>query len=492
MDATHYLRIARQQWLLIVVCAVAGSVAGALIAFTQAPTYAAHAQLFVSTSGAGNDVSQAYEGGLFSQQRVKSYAEIVDSPDVARAVIERLDVPYAASKLRSQIRASVPEDTVLINYVVNDTSAERARELSDAVGIEFARLVNRLETPQGKEHSPVKVSVTKRADLPTAPVSPRPALDIGLGLLVGLGIGVAGAALRESLDNSVGTKHDAGALTGSPVLAAIGEDSEADTDPLAMCGDGFSVRAEAYRQLRTNIRFLNVDKRPRSLLVTSSVAEEGKTITATNLAIALAEAGEHVVLVDADLRRPTVSELLGLPYGAGLTNVLLGDVELGNALQLWRSDLRLDVLTSGAIPPNPSELVGSQRMANVLAALTEAADVVVVDSPPLLPVTDAAVLAQLSGGAILVTRFGSTRVEQLRAAAAALRNVDAPILGVVLSRVPRRATAGGYHSYGYAYRPGARVDMGTQQLPSRRAHRAKHGTGELAPPTSEQIARTAR
>ncbi len=282
------------------------------------------------------------------------------------------------------------------------------------------------------------------------PVSPRTKLNVLLGLLVGLGLGVGLAVLRDSFDKTIKSKDHAQNTAQAPVLTAVHEDPEADEHRL-ITHDPFSVRAEAFRQLRTNIRFLSVDHAVRSLVVTSSVPSEGKTSTAANLAIAMAQAGEDVVLIDADLRRPTIADVFTLSSGVGLTSVLLGDLALDEALQPWRPDLPLKVLTAGPIPPNPAELIGSARMKALIGELTDAGITVVLDSPPLLPVTDAALLARASDGALVVTRAASTHVEQLAEATQALRTAGANVLGVVLNRIPRKKGSGYYGGYD-AYR----------------------------------------
>jgi non-specific protein-tyrosine kinase len=193
--------------------------------------------------------------------------------------------------------------------------------------------------------------------------------------------------------------------------------------------------AEAIRQLRTSVGFLGVDSSIRSLVVTSSVADEGKTTVAANLALALAQTGEKVILVDAELREPGIGALLGIIPDCGLTSVLLGAVDLGKALHRWTDEVSLQILPSGLVPPNPSELLASQRMREVLEELYKRATVVIFDAPALLPVTDAAVLASLTDGAVLVTRVG-TRREDLSVSAETLRHAGARVLGVVLNRVP--------------------------------------------------------
>lgn len=455
MDLKQYLRVLRERWKFLLTCVLLAVLAAGLYSALQKPMYAASTQLFVSTSADQNgNASQAYQGGLFGQQRVKSYAEIVGSQPVVQRVKDELHLPQSVDELRSEISATAPLDTVLVDVTVTDASPQRAAAIAGSVGRQFANRVNELETPQGQSVSPVKVSVAQPPAVPSAPVSPKTKLNLALGLLVGLAIGVGGAVLRSTLDTRIRDQETVSAILDGPVLGGFREDSSVRERPLLVDSDPFSHRAEGFRQLRTNIRFLAVDSRIRSLVVTSSLPSEGKTTVATNLAIALAQSGEQVVLVDADLRRPTIGELMGLNPQVGLTNVLLETTSIDSALQSYRDGLSLRVLTSGPIPPNPSELLGSQRMREVIDALQQRATIVIFDTPPLLPVTDAAVLAVHTDGALLITRAGSTHRDQLRTSVTNLRQVGAHLFGAVLNRLPTRRTAGGYgYGYSYSYRP---------------------------------------
>ncbi|MCA1721071.1 MAG: CpsD/CapB family tyrosine-protein kinase [Actinobacteria bacterium] len=210
-----------------------------------------------------------------------------------------------------------------------------------------------------------------------------------------------------------------------------------------------AARAEAFRQLRTNLQFLEVDEPVRSFVITSSVPKEGKSTTACNLAITLAQAGVRTLLIEGDLRRPRIADYLGLEGAIGVTNVLIGQVPLQDALQPWGNGT-LSVLASGPLPPNPSELLASRGMHELLAEVEKSFDMVIIDAPPLLPVTDAAILSTMTGGALLGVRCRSTKRDQLRRAADALEAVDARVLGAVLNMVPRRGPDA-YYSYGYGY-----------------------------------------
>jgi succinoglycan biosynthesis transport protein ExoP len=436
MDLRQYGRVFRAHWLLVASSVLICTGVAGLLAWTRTPVYEARSQLFVSTGGAPADLSETYVGGLYSQQRVLSYAEIVSSPEVVQAVIERLGLPDTVRQLQDAIDATVPSGTVLIDVAVRDPSPRRAKAIADAVGEEFSTFVQRLETPQNEQTSPVKVSVTSRAQLPTSPAAPNTPLYLVLGVMLGLVLGVGGAVLREVLDDRVKGEDDAAAITGAPVVGSIPEHRDADDRPLIVADDPLSVGAEAYRRLRTNLDVVGepIEHEAPAFVVSSAVAAEGKTVVAANVGIAFAQAGYRVVLVDADLRRPKLADMLGIAPTVGLTNVLEDDVPVRAGLQTWRDDLPLEVLASGGRPPNPSELLASERFAAVVSALRARVDVVLIDAPALLPVADAAILARTTSGVILVTRVASTRTDHLESAARSLRAVGEPLLGVVLNR----------------------------------------------------------
>jgi capsular exopolysaccharide synthesis family protein len=444
-----YVRALRQHWIMIVACVLLASSGALAFSFSQVPIYQAQSQMYVSITGTSS-IGELSQGGTLAQQRVKSYAELVTSPGTLQPVIDRLSLPYSAESLASRIKATSPIGTVLINVAVMDASPARARDIANTITQVFPSLVQRLDKSSSSAQSLVLVSPTRLAVAPAAPISPRTELNVLLGLLVGFGLGVGLSVLRDTLDRTVKSKEHAQDSAGAPLLSAVGDDPESNEHRL-ITHDAFSARAEAFRQLRTNIRFLSVDHQVGSLVVTSAVPHEGKTSTACNLAIALAQAGESVVLVDADLRRPTVADVFALTSGVGLTSVLMGDINLDDALQTWREDLPLRVLTAGPVPPNPSELIGSARMASLISGLTADGVTVVLDSPPLLPVTDAALLARATDGALVVARAASTHTEQLAAACESLRTAGASVLGVVLNRVPRKRSPSyyvGFDSYG--------------------------------------------
>ena len=474
MDIRDYLRVLRTRWRVIALFITLGLAAAAALVWTATPLYRATSQVFVSASaGNGDSLSGINQGGQFAESRAKSYAQIIDSPMVTDPVIRTLELTTTSRALRKKISAEAQPNTVLLDIAVKDKEREQAQRIADAVAQQFVRVVAQLETPEGATDSLVKVTVVRPAELPASPVSPRPKLDILLGLLVGAAIGVTGALLRDALDRSVTTPDQVQDVLGLPTLGMIAYDGGATKKPLIVHVDPHSPRAEAFRQLRTNLQFVDLDSPAKSIVVTSSIPQEGKSTTACNLAIALSQAGVDVILVEADLRRPRLASYLGTQEAIGLTDVLVGRTPVADVLQTWGPH-GLRVLASGPRPPNPSELLGSDQMRLLLEDLEAQSDLVILDAPPLLPVTDAAVLAAISSGAILVVRSGKTTREQAGRAVEILEQVDAHIYGAVLNMLTIKDPASyGYGYIGYGYGGGGAAP----ELPAAPGGSATEGSG---------------
>jgi capsular exopolysaccharide synthesis family protein len=432
------------------ICA-AGLLIGGGIAFGVSlligPRYSTQMQFFVSTTGS-TSTSDAFQGGQLAQQRVASYTGLLTGKDLATRVVDRLDVPLTPAELAGEISATTVTGTVLIDVTVTDPSPVRAEQIANALGTEFPRLVSSLESASDPAAPTVNVALT---DAPGPAVQPSPPLSVRttvlgavLGLLVGAGLAVA----RTMLDRSLTEQEDAVRLGGAPVIGVVFRD---DSLGRRRPDERQSGRAaEQYRQLRSNLQFLNVDAPPRVVMVSSAVPSEGKTTTVVNLAIALADAGHRVTVVDADLRRPKVTETLDLVPGVGLTNVLAGTAAVEEVVQRF-GDRDLFVIGAGPTPPNPGELLGSGQMRLLLEKLRSENDYVLVDAAPLLPVADSWGLAAHTDGVLLVVRHGRTRKEQFAEAAAAVRRVGSTALGTVMTVVPLRGELAAAHAQGYDY-----------------------------------------
>lgn len=445
LNLQDYLNVLRARWLTVCVTAAVTLLIAIAATLLTTPLYEASTRLFVSTA-AGNSLTDAYQGSRFSQERVLSYSELLMGNTLAQRTAVKLGLEMSPGDLAGKVTASAKPDTVLIDVNVTDASPVRARDIANTLSDEFVLMVHELETPEDGSKANARVVVEQRASIPDAPVTPNKTRNIALGLVGGLVLGVALAVIRDRLDNTVKDREALQDITQVGLVGTIPLDKELRKEhAISFEGDNSSV-AESFRKLRTNLQFLAVDNPPRLIVVASSLPGEGKSTTAINLALALAEAGNRVVVVDGDMRRPKMDAYLGVVGSVGFSSVLSGAITLDDALQETRYP-RLSVLTSGAVPPNPSELLGSMTAKKVLSDLRAKFDYVIVDSSPLLAVTDAAILAASSDGVLIMTRFGETKREQLAHAIKNLDDVGATVLGAVFTMTPTRGAA----SYAYSY-----------------------------------------
>ena len=450
MELRDFIRVLRARWLIIVVLALVGLGSAAAFSIAQAPLYSATSKVFVSTTSAGS-LQEMATGNSYSVQRVVTYSLLARTPLVLQPVVDELDLRDSSGSLAARVTVSAPSGSSIIEITVTDLSAVKTAQIANAIAASLASQVQDIETPAGAGSvSPVKLTAAQEATVPGNPISPKVPLNIALGSLVGLFVGIAFAVLRQTLDTRVRTERDLEQITDLPILGGIVFDTKAREQPLIVHVDPRSPRAESFRSLRTNLQFLEIGREDRSFVITSSIESEGKSTTAANLAIALADAGSRVLLVDADLRRPKLAEYLGIEGTVGLTDVLIGRAELNEVVQPWGAG-KLFVLPAGQVPPNPSELLGSAHMVHLISEFNRAFDVVIFDSPPLLPVTDAAVLAKNVGGVIVVVAAGRVQKNQVKAAVSSLHQVDAPISGLVLTMLPTSGVDSyRYQNYGYA------------------------------------------
>jgi capsular exopolysaccharide synthesis family protein len=287
--------------------------------------------------------------------------------------------------------------------------------------------------PSGKDNQQAVVAtVVAPAAVPTEWTSPRVSLNLALGLLLGLLVGVGQAVLRSRLDTRVVTEDDVALVTDSSVIGTISYDKIFATEPLVMTADPQSPRAEAFRRLRTNLQFLTLEGRSRILVITSSIAGEGKSTTAINIATTLADAGESVLLIEADMRRPKIGDYLGIESAAGLSTVIIGRAGLADVVQPVGAGV-LHVMASGQLPPNPAELLASDAMKALLEEAAATYDTVLLDCPPLLPVTDAAVLSSLAAGALVVVGSGSVTRPELADSLQSVELAGGRVLGLGLN-----------------------------------------------------------
>ncbi|QZT58422.1 polysaccharide biosynthesis tyrosine autokinase [Mycolicibacterium austroafricanum] len=447
MNLQDFVKLLRNRWIVICVTAVAAILVAVIATLLTTPLYQSSTRLFVATSDASS-LAETYQGNRFSQERVVSYTELLMGETLAQRTIDKLGLEMSAASLQRNIKASAKPNTVLIDVKVLDESPVRARDIANTLSDEFVAMIRELETPESGTTPDARVVVEQRASISTKPVVPKTARNLGIGVLLGILSGIGLAVVRDLLDNTVKNRETLEHITGAGLVGSIPLDKDRRKTAAISFDRENSAIAEAFRKLRTNLQFLAVDNPPRVIVLTSSMPHEGKSTTAINIALALAEADHNVVLVDGDMRRPMLDKYLDLVGTVGFSTVLSGRAALGEALQKTRFP-GLSVLTSGAIPPNPSELLGSMSAKKLLSELRAQFDYVIVDSTPLLAVTDAAILGAGADGVLIMARFGQTKREQLAHAVGHLENVGALLLGAVFTMMPTRGSAS--YSYSYSY-----------------------------------------
>jgi capsular exopolysaccharide synthesis family protein len=389
-----------------------------------------------------------------SQATVDAYAasaaavqQQIDAVDEQVAGLEQ-----SISAIEAQAQATLDpaaQATLAAQAQARRTAVQPALDRFTAQRVQLQASLDDLQL-SGDVTDGVTPTVITRAEPASEPYEPAIARNLvvafGLGLLLGVGL----AFLREQLDDTVTSRAELEAATGGlPVLALVprsGDGHAPETVPLATDEGVGSPAAEAYRALRTSVRFLDVERPLTTILVTSPEEGDGKTTTVAHLALAISRAGQRVFVVCGDLRKPQLHRHLGVDASPGLTSVLLGEVELVEALQKVPGEQDLAVLAAGEEPPNPSELLSTEAAADVIWSLAERADVVIIDSPPVLPVADALVLAQQVDGVILVADARRTGLPEIREACQRLEQVHAPMVGTVLNSAEPTATS----TYGYS------------------------------------------
>ena len=438
MTLRAYLRVLRERWLIILVFVLVTTGVAVVVTALTPKSYEATAQVLVQSKSVA-DPTINNQAQVYASTQVPTLAKVIGAPGVIKYVQHDLHLDLSDRQVRGKLTAAAQTGTSIIDITASDGSAARAASLANSGARGF------IQTVEGFNDA-LQLFLTGPADQPSSPSSPQTTLNILLGVLLGLLLGMAFAVIRDILDNRIKTPETLGKVSDAPVMAIVVEDSTTERHPIATRAGTRNVRAENFRQLRANLQFANVDEHPRVIAVTSSIPEEGKTTVALNLASTLAEAGFSVCLVDADLRRPAVARVLGLPSPVGLTSVLIHQVELSDALQHAGSSLY--VLASGPTPPNPSEVLASSYVRDVIRSLLASVDYVVIDTAPLLPVADGSEVAALADGTLLVARHGITTDTAVRRGVEALHRVDARLLGVILNRMPIRRSD---REYGYTY-----------------------------------------
>jgi capsular exopolysaccharide synthesis family protein len=468
MDLFMIWRLIVRHLPLVLVTSTLGLSLGLLATLSTKPIYSSTASIFVSSPATILDVSALAQGSNFTQQRVKSYAQLINAEGTLGPVIAQLGLTNTTpEKLASEIKATVPVDTVIIDVTVKDESPVLAKNIANAVAVQFSSSVQQLELPGTLGETSVKATLSREASLPLSPVSPKLSLNIALGILFGFSIGLFIAIAIHFGDSTV---KNAEHLMGLQLLGVFKYEKKAKIEPLVSKLLPYDSRTEEYRQLRTSVLFQSEKNRSYVIGVTSALPVEGTTTMSLNLAHSLNEAGFKVILIESDMRRPQIAQYILQAKTAkvkyGLSDLLKVETRAGLESRIKKATFAdevngMDVIFAGPVPSNSTELLSNVVLANIVSSLRKRYDYIVLDCPPVLPIADTSVMSEVIDEIILVVKAGSTRIQQFRGTVEILQNVNAQIMGVVLNMIPTGRKSdeygyqyGSYRSYDYKSNPG--------------------------------------
>ncbi|MDT4913786.1 MAG: tyrosine-protein kinase, partial [Pseudonocardiales bacterium] len=430
MDLIGYLRLLRRRWWIIAL-AVLVSVAAAMGATRlQHERYKTSTRLLVSGSSSLSAVDEITRRQL-AQQRAVLFAQIATTDPVVRAAEQAADDAGTGKPVESAgpaVTATASGSDPFLTITVAADTAQAAQAVANI----YAKILPGQLAKLDQLPSVVDTLLTtvNPAGLPTQPFAPRPLRNALIGLALGLVLGIAAALIRETLDTTLRDSEEVRRITRATILGIIPR--EFDDERLPAATRPHSRRSEAYRQVRTNLEFAAGDEAPRSFVITSAGQGEGKSTTVANLALLISRAGKRVAIVDGDLRKPTLASFFNATSDFGLSDVLTGRSKLGTVMQPIAGE-QIAVLASGPTVARPSELLSSPAMEQVLAQLRSEFDLVIVDSPPVLAITDALLVGKHTDGMIVVTRMRRTTRSGLRRSLEAVERVHAQLLGVVIN-----------------------------------------------------------
>lgn len=437
LEIQEFLRILLRRWPWLIIPPMVFAVAVGAYSVTQPKVYAAKASSYFSFQG-GRSASDLNQGANYTLLQLASFASLATQPLVLDTVIRDLGLDTSSTDLAKQIEVTASSDTVILDIRVQAATPEEAALIANKVNTvlgEKAREISpeSIDATTGVRSPTIEATVVSEALPPTDAAGPQTVRNTLIAFFAGLILGLLLAIARDKLDNRV---LDADDLPEGLTTLGIVPVTRRASEPAAWTiGEAEAQLPLAFGRIHANLRFASVDAPVRSLLVTSAVPGEGKSTVSVGLALALAESGARTLLIDADLRRPKIGQYLDLESSVGLADVLIGSVPFADIVQEWGTR-GLRVLPAGTTPPNPKLLLDSHAMSSFLDEVTDAFDVVVIDSPPLLAVVDPLTLTDKADAVLLVAGRGRLRKRQLRDAVASLSAAKANLIGVVMNRMP--------------------------------------------------------
>lgn len=448
-------RIVRKHILWGIITFVAVFAAVCAYTFLVPPTYSATAQVFATYSDSSvqddNNISNFSNASTYISNQIQSYPTLATTESVLKPVIDDLGLDTTVANLSGQLTVTNPTNTAFVNITAETGDAKQASDIANSVAESLSNVVEKSLYASGKE-SPVKLSVVQRAAEPVAPSSPKVALYLAVGLVAGLILGVFAALVRDLMATHVEEASDLQDIINAPIMGRIPTDESLQGNKPLIVSNPAGRIAEEFRRIRTNLSFTSkVEGSDARMIVISSVGpSEGKTTVSVNVAAALAENGAKVLLIDADLRHPSVADRIGLEGGAGLAHVLSGQATVKDVVQrYWKPNLH--IMPAGPKPPNASMLLNSKTMTELLDVALQTYDYVIVDTSPMVVANDAAVFGAKSDGIVLVSGRDVTMKRDLKDIAVQLDNLNVPVVGFVFNFEKERKTSSNDNYYYYYY-----------------------------------------
>ncbi|MGO3357804.1 MAG: polysaccharide biosynthesis tyrosine autokinase [Bifidobacterium crudilactis] len=429
---------------------------GVILVFTVAlsvlvtPKYSASSELFASyddQSTASQDISSINTAGSYISTQIKTYPSLVTTQAVLDPVISELNLDMTVEELGELVAVTNPANTMLIDISVETDNAAQSQKIANAVAESLSNTVK--SSLYSSSNSPVKLAVVQKATLPDSPSSPNIKLNLLIGIVLGIIVGILAALVKDMTDTRLSSVRDLQNITNAPLLGSIPDNDAVKQGAPVVSSAPSSLVAEEYRRVRANLSFIAPVKglNSRLIVVTSTEPGEGKTTTSVNIAAAFAENGSKVLLIDADLRHPSVATKIGLEEAVGLSHVLSGQANVADVVQrYWKANFH--IMPAGPKPPNASLLLNSSTMEAMVVQALKQYDYVIVDTTPMTIAADAGMFGRMGNGVVMVVGRGICDKKDLATTLQQLGNVDVPVIGTVLNYAEQpKKHHGNYYYY---------------------------------------------
>lgn len=418
--------------------------------FMSTPQYSASSELFASYdvgTTSSEDISAISTAGSYISSQIKSYPQLTTTQAVLEPVIKDLGLQTSVADLASMITVTNPEDTMLVDISVETNNAAQSQKIANAVAESLSNTVK--SSLYSSSSSPVKLAVVQKATLPESPSSPNIKLNVLIGIVLGIIVGILAALVRDMSDTRLSSVRDLQGITNAPLLGSIPSNDAVKKTSSVIASAPSSLVAEEYRRVRSNLSFIAPVEglNSRLIVVTSTEPGEGKTTTSVNIAAAFAENGSRVLLIDADLRHPSIAEKVGVEGAVGLSHVLSGQANVADVVQrYWKANLH--VMPAGPKPPNASILLNSTTMEAMVAQALKQYDYVIIDTTPMTIAADAGMFGRMGNGVVMVVGRGVCDKKDLSSTLSQLKNVEVPVIGTVLNYAEQsKKHHGNYYYY---------------------------------------------